>query len=271
MTPSKEAIEAAIAKYLSLRHMGTHHHMMRPALEAAYAIDFAALQAQLMDKDADVASLMDQLLKCDNLLAASQREVERLRADVLGEHMDSLVVENNRLQAENAALEVEIAWLKGIHMGDVQLTHAMNCPGLVIGDEYDCTCGLKWRIQLQTEQTIHASWRKRSNEAEELNAILRAENATLQRENERMQTEVELLTIEKTAAVAANKAEFEGHKLTISDYQKVLAALRTLLRELAETLKEAREANPEAFLEFSQEIAGERFRAALARAEEGMK
>jgi len=45
------------------------------------------------------------------------------------------------------------------------LKHGMNCPGLIpLGD--DCTCGLKWRIKLQTEQTMHSAWRKRAEEAE---------------------------------------------------------------------------------------------------------
>ncbi len=51
-----------------------------------------------------------------------------------------------------------------------QLTHGRNCPALAMrGDE--CTCGLEWRIKLQTEQTMHAAWRKRAEEAEaQLNA-----------------------------------------------------------------------------------------------------
>lgn len=45
------------------------------------------------------------------------------------------------------------------------LKHGMNCPGLIpLGD--DCTCGLTWRIKLQTEQEMHAAWRKRAEEAE---------------------------------------------------------------------------------------------------------
>lgn len=32
--------------------------------------------------------------------------------------------------------------------------------------EADCTCGLMHRIHLQTEQTMHAAWRKRAEEAE---------------------------------------------------------------------------------------------------------
>lgn len=41
------------------------------------------------------------------------------------------------------------------------LTHGMNCPALTPGNDEECTCGLRWRIELQTEQTMHAAWRKR--------------------------------------------------------------------------------------------------------------
>lgn len=49
-----------------------------------------------------------------------------------------------------------------------KLQHSMNC-GATGFDGYDageCTCGLQWRISLQTEQTMHAAWRKRATEAE---------------------------------------------------------------------------------------------------------
>jgi hypothetical protein len=32
--------------------------------------------------------------------------------------------------------------------------------------EDDCTCGLYWRVQLQTEREMHNAWRKRAEEAE---------------------------------------------------------------------------------------------------------
>lgn len=46
------------------------------------------------------------------------------------------------------------------------LTHARSCPALTPMSDADCTCGLQWRIALQTEQTMHAAWRKRAEEAE---------------------------------------------------------------------------------------------------------
>jgi len=54
-----------------------------------------------------------------------------------------------------------------------QLTHGRNCAGLIPADEDDCTCGLRWRIQLQTEQNLHAAWMKRATEAEQDNKALR--------------------------------------------------------------------------------------------------
>lgn len=55
-----------------------------------------------------------------------------------------------------------------------KLTHGMNCPGTMNDMDQDCTCGLKWRIELQTEQTMHAAWRKRAEEAETQLAALKA-------------------------------------------------------------------------------------------------
>lgn len=49
----------------------------------------------------------------------------------------------------------------------------MNCPALG-GDDADCKCGLQYRIALQTEQTMHAAWRKRAEEAEALLASVHA-------------------------------------------------------------------------------------------------
>lgn len=45
--------------------------------------------------------------------------------------------------------------------------HGMNCPSRSPGSDDPCTCGLNWRQALQTEQTMHAAWRKRGEEAEQ--------------------------------------------------------------------------------------------------------
>ena len=42
----------------------------------------------------------------------------------------------------------------------------MNCACLS-GEHEHCTCGYEWRVKLQTEQTMHAAWRKRAEEAED--------------------------------------------------------------------------------------------------------
>lgn len=47
-----------------------------------------------------------------------------------------------------------------------ELEHSMNCDGNIPQRQNDCTCGLKWRIMLQTEQEMHIAWRKRAEEAE---------------------------------------------------------------------------------------------------------
>ena len=47
-----------------------------------------------------------------------------------------------------------------------KLGHTRSCPALTPGDDEDCTCGLIWRVRLQTEMTMHNAWRKRAEEAE---------------------------------------------------------------------------------------------------------
>lgn len=54
------------------------------------------------------------------------------------------------------------------------MTHSRNCPALMPLSDSDCTCGLTCRIALQTEQTMHAAWRKRAEEAEVLIAEVAA-------------------------------------------------------------------------------------------------
>ncbi len=52
-----------------------------------------------------------------------------------------------------------------------QLTHSRTCSAGFDLDA-DCTCGLDYRIQLQTEQNIRAAWMKRALEAEQENTAL---------------------------------------------------------------------------------------------------
>lgn len=46
-----------------------------------------------------------------------------------------------------------------------EMSHTRSCANLASRDE-ECTCGLRWRIELQTEREMHAAWRKRAEEAE---------------------------------------------------------------------------------------------------------
>jgi hypothetical protein len=50
------------------------------------------------------------------------------------------------------------------------LKHTRSCPQLNPISDEPCTCGLQWRIALQTEVEMHNAWRKRAEEAE---AVLR--------------------------------------------------------------------------------------------------
>lgn len=58
------------------------------------------------------------------------------------------------------------------------MTHALNCAG---ARREECTCGLEFRIALETEKTMHAAWRKRAEEAEAELAAHRAAHETPER------------------------------------------------------------------------------------------
>lgn len=65
------------------------------------------------------------------------------------------------------------------------LFHTQSCPAWrnehgVEVHRTDCTCGLRYRIELSTERTMHAAWRKRAEEAEAENTALRARVAALE-------------------------------------------------------------------------------------------
>lgn len=53
------------------------------------------------------------------------------------------------------------------------MNHGTNCDALAHPIDGDCTCGLQYRIALQTEQEMHNAWRKRAEEAEASILILR--------------------------------------------------------------------------------------------------
>lgn len=54
--------------------------------------------------------------------------------------------------------------------------HTRSCSAAWRNSE-ECTCGLEWRIKLQTEQEMHNAWRKRAEEAEAELAMLKRESA----------------------------------------------------------------------------------------------
>jgi hypothetical protein len=58
----------------------------------------------------------------------------------------------------------------GIQTGGARMSetlqHTRSCPALTPGNYEECTCGLRWRIELQTEREMHNAWRKRAEEAE---------------------------------------------------------------------------------------------------------
>ena len=60
--------------------------------------------------------------------------------------------------------------------------HGRNCAANIPGNDEDCTCGLRWRIQVRTEQEMHAAWRKRAEEAEAELSLSRQKVEELERE-----------------------------------------------------------------------------------------
>lgn len=48
----------------------------------------------------------------------------------------------------------------------MKLEHGRNCHALGKVGDAGCTCGLRYRIELQTEREMHNAWRKRAEEAE---------------------------------------------------------------------------------------------------------
>ena len=138
------------------------------------------------------------------------------------------------------------------------LTHGMNCAGLNPMSEDDCTCGLKWRIQLQTEQEMHNAWRKRAEKAEslletrtpgedawadeiehavvggklmierdKLKTILRAYRANLRQQNRAEESlcgtagDADTLMNEATHLTATDAYLFEGHLLPEAEWKNL--------------------------------------------------
>jgi hypothetical protein len=95
------------------------------------------------------------------------------------------------------------------------LEHTRSCPALTPMSDDDCTCGLVWRIKLQTEVKMHNAWRKRAEEAETATLIpesrWRRECATFLGQGSNYGLPVDVL--------AAKMAAFIRTKLAAADAQ----------------------------------------------------
>src|SRR5208283_919182 len=79
------------------------------------------------------------------------------------EMISELRSQTSKAERDRDAALARIAELEVAHE---VLTHTRSCPALIPGNEEECTCGLLWRVQLQTEQTMHAAWEKRAYQGE---------------------------------------------------------------------------------------------------------
>lgn len=92
--------------------------------------------------------------------------------------------------------------------------HARSCPNVGLPHTDGCTCGLKQRIALSTEKTMHAAWRKRAEEAEAQVASLTARLAEAEAERDKFQG-----ALECSNAAAKRRGE------RIADLEHVLGSL----------------------------------------------
>jgi hypothetical protein len=96
--------------------------------------------------------------------------------------MDTLANQNRDQQ--NTINNCQTQALKLLHdPGDVT-QHAMNCAGF--DPMRDCTCGLYWRVQMQTEREMHNAWRKRAEEAEAREITLQAQLQAVTQERDQL-------------------------------------------------------------------------------------
>jgi hypothetical protein len=61
-------------------------------------------------------------------------------------------------------------------MSELTLSHTRSCPQLTPASDYPCTCGLTYRIELQTVHELRNAWEKRAYEAETALAAAQEEN-----------------------------------------------------------------------------------------------
>ena len=116
-----------------------------------------------------------------------------------------------------------------------KLGHTRSCPALTPGDDEDCTCGLIWRVRLQTEMTMHNAWRKRAEEAESgeqaapgLRSEDESDDTGLREAAEALLDELEALIESHGVAVPSRKA--------INRLRAALAALPSPLADVQRCL-----------------------------------
>lgn len=104
------------------------------------------------------------------------------------------------------------------------MDHGRNCPALgAIGDD-GCTCGLRYRIELQTEREMHNAWRKRAEEAE---AITSEKRVTI------LQQRATELVTKIDEALALVPQSTDGVEVAAGDMLLLGPEISDLLREVA--------------------------------------
>ncbi len=172
------------------------------------------------------------------------------------------------------------------------LEHSTNCPERNPMSDDFCTCGFIYRKHLQTEQTMHAAWRKRAEEAEasaellrdalrkseqrELKALADIDNATA--ETARLLATVEVMRRALVAAQEVIESVLDGGAIPIpedavlsSTSLDITAALTSppveQVRAEWERLKNALSYSREQIGGYEELLAAERARADKAEAE----
>lgn len=156
------------------------------------------------------------------------------------ESAPATAAERDRLKTRVAELEAFIP----PHIAPADLYHGRNCRARTVGGDEECTCGLQWRVYLQTEQTMHAAWRKRAEEAETERDQLRAQLATVTGERDAIRAD--MLALTKRCAVLqlfVDGRDHEGAHAAASMlqqwYKSQTGATEEALRESNKELLEA--------------------------------
>lgn len=87
--------------------------------------------------------------------------------------------------------------------------HVLNCEAQRTQRDSECTCGLKWRIEVSTLMTLLNAWQKRAIEAENELAAANAELITLRAAHRRSVEASDFRERDNEAALAAANARAE--------------------------------------------------------------